>query len=135
MLALMARVIHIHLQAPAKPPLGQPCNGCGVCCLAEPCPVGMVVSRRRTGACAALRWSDAAGRYSCGLLGDADWGQPGASAQTSPVWGRWLRSLWRRWARRVIASGQGCDADLEVEIEAGGRVPPPGASTEAAQIR
>jgi len=38
-------VILIHPEAPAKPPLGAPCNGCGVCCLAEPCPVGVLVSR------------------------------------------------------------------------------------------
>ncbi|WP_290877489.1 hypothetical protein, partial [Aquabacterium sp.] len=69
----MPRVIHIHPEAPPKPPEGQPCNGCGVCCLAEPCPVGVLVSRRLTGACKALRWSDAGRRYSCGLLGDADW--------------------------------------------------------------
>ena len=53
------QVIHIHPEAPTKPPEGAPCNGCGVCCLAEPCPVGMLVSRKRHGACVLLRWSDA----------------------------------------------------------------------------
>lgn len=49
-------VIHLRVAAPAKPPPGAPCNGCGVCCTAAPCPVGMLVSGRTRGACAALRW-------------------------------------------------------------------------------
>jgi hypothetical protein len=124
MLAGVNQVIHIHPEAPPKPPEGQPCNGCGVCCLAEPCPVGVLVSRRLKGACAALRWSEAGGRYSCGLLGDSDWvAAKGALAEQGLLWGgqpwRWMRlacrAVWRRWARRVIASGMGCDAGIEVE--------------------
>lgn len=83
---------HIHPDAPPKPPLGAPCNGCGLCCLAQPCPLGMVLSRRRQGACVALRWSDVQQRYLC-------------SALDHPVWGR----LARRW----IAAGIGCDATVE----------------------
>ena len=52
-------VVWLQPSAPPKPAEGAPCNGCGLCCLAEPCPLGMLVSRRRTGACTALRWSDA----------------------------------------------------------------------------
>ena len=65
---LKHQVIHIHPAAPRKPVVGAPCNGCGVCCLAEPCPVGVLVSRRLKGACKALVWSEQAGRYHCGLL-------------------------------------------------------------------
>lgn len=112
------QVIHIHPEAPPKPPEGQPCNGCGVCCLAEPCPVGVLVSRRRTGGCAALKWSDAGGRYVCGLMGEAD-----VTAGPSADGGRpaWWHRLWRRWVRRVIASGIGCDAGLEVSAPAAAR--------------
>lgn len=102
--------IEIHIDAPPKPDLGQPCNGCGVCCLAEPCPVGMLISRRRKGACDALRWSVSEGCYRCGLLS--------APQEVAPAWlwrWTWLRRPWLAWARRVIASGKGCDADLEVE--------------------
>ena len=69
--------IHIHPAAPPKPALGAPCNGCGQCCLVEPCPLGMVVSGKRSGACSALRWSDAAGRYVCGLVADPAGGNAG----------------------------------------------------------
>lgn len=88
------RVIHLHVDAPPKPAVGAACNGCGVCCAAEPCPVGMVVSLKRHGACSALRWSDESERYVCGLLN----GRRGPLA--------WLL---RRW----IAAGAGCDSDLE----------------------
>lgn len=91
----MPQVIHIHPDAPPKPPEGQPCNGCGVCCLAEPCPVGMLVSRRRHGACKALVWMNTEKRYRCGLL-----------LQPASGW----RGLWRRWAARMISAGSGCDA-------------------------
>ena len=36
------QVVHWHPEAPPKPPEGAPCNGCGLCCLAEPCPLGML---------------------------------------------------------------------------------------------
>lgn len=88
------RVILIHPEAPPKPALGARCNGCGVCCLAEPCPVGMLLSLKRRGACSALRWDDSARHYVCGALTSAPWP---------------LKPLMRRW----IAAGAGCDAELE----------------------
>jgi hypothetical protein len=91
----MARIITVHAQAPDKPAQGASCNGCGVCCLSEPCPLGRLASRRRVGPCAALRWDEAGSRYRCGL----------ASGRI-PLWG----ALVRRW----IAAGRGCDSDAEV---------------------
>lgn len=100
-------VIWIEPAAPAKPPEGAPCNGCGLCCLAEPCPLGMLVSRRRTGACAALRWSEAEQRYLCGMVAD-----PGAVTGWNRPWAvRWQRALARRW----IAAGMGCDARMQAQ--------------------
>jgi hypothetical protein len=87
-------VIHLHPAAPAKPPVGAACNGCGMCCATEPCPVGMVVSARRRGACRLLRWRDDEARYVCG------------AAAHGPAW-------WRVLMRRWIAAGHGCDAALE----------------------
>ena len=102
--------VHWHAGAPPKPALGAPCNGCGLCCLAEPCPLGMLLSRRRSGPCAALRWSDAQQRYLCGALADA--------AQAVAAGGGWRARAWQRLLRRWIAAGDGCDADLHA-VEAG----------------
>lgn len=98
------RVIRLRAQAPPKPATGQPCNGCGLCCLAEPCPLGVLISRRRHGRCAALRWQADDSRYVCDAV-----------ARPQAVWPRLpapLRAVAARLARRWIASGIGCDADL-----------------------
>jgi hypothetical protein len=84
----------IRIAAPPKPAPGAPCNGCGVCCLAEPCPVGIIVSRRRSGACKALRWDGQ--RYRCGVLADAR---------------GWRARCLARW----IAAGRGCDSSAELQ--------------------
>jgi hypothetical protein len=98
-------VIHLRVEAPALPAPGAPCNGCGVCCASEPCPLGMLVSGRRQGRCRALRWDGAQRQYRCSMLTQPQrllrwW--PGALAP-------WLA----RWSRRWIASGSGCDALLQ----------------------
>jgi len=90
------QIIHIHPDAPLKPAVGNACNGCGVCCLAEPCPVGVLLSLKRRGACRALRWHDAERRYRCGAVGSG-------------------RGPLARWARRLIAAGRGCDSDAALE--------------------
>lgn len=105
MRVVRAQVIHLHSDAPPKPAAGAACNGCGVCCAAEPCPIGMLVSRRRQGACAALAWGEAAGRYRCGLVEQPAAHLPRALAALAP--------LVRRLARRLIAAGAGCDCSFE----------------------
>ncbi len=87
-------VLYREANAPDKPAPGAPCNGCGVCCLLEPCPLGTVLSGRRRGACAALRWDQEAALYRCGAL---------------TIWG--LRRLAPRW----IAAGTGCDCHVQVQ--------------------
>jgi hypothetical protein len=96
-----SRVILLHQAAPPKPPTGAACNGCGLCCAAEPCPLGVLFTRRRRGRCAALVWDDAGCRYLCGALAE-------------PVrWLPWLPATWaRRLVRRWIAAATGCDSDL-----------------------
>jgi hypothetical protein len=93
-------VILLHADAPPKPLAGQPCNGCGVCCAWQPCPLGMLLSRRRRGACRALVW--AGGLYRCGVV----------VAPREHL--RWLPAgLARALARRWIGAARGCDADLQ----------------------
>jgi hypothetical protein len=101
------QVVWLHPGAPPKPAEGAPCNGCGLCCLAEPCPLGVLVSRRRKGACAALRWSEVDGRYLCGMVADPG----GVTGITSP----WAVRAMSAWARRSISAGVGCDAQLDAE--------------------
>jgi hypothetical protein len=97
LLPSMQQSIRIHAMAPAKPVHGDACNGCGVCCLAEPCPLGAVLSLRRRGPCAVLRWDEAQSRYRCG------------AATVKP---KWLAGLARRW----IAAGRGCDSDAQATV-------------------
>ncbi len=91
------RVILLHQAAPPQPALGEACNGCGLCCAAEPCPIGMLASLRRRGRCRLLRWDDRARRYLCGALATGD--------------GR-LARLQRQVVARWIAAGIGCDSEL-----------------------
>lgn len=111
----IARTITIHPRAPAKVALGTACNGCGVCCLYEPCPLGMLLSRRRSGACLALRWQQ--DRYRCGVLVDTR----GVLSQALPRSAQWLEpalaGLLRRVGARWIAAGTGCDSNLQVDLD------------------
>jgi hypothetical protein len=100
-------VIYLRADAPPKPAPGAACNGCGLCCAWQPCPLGMLVSGRRRGACAALRWDEAAGCYRCAMVQ--------APQQAWPALPRLLQPLLQRWARRWIAAGAGCDCNAEVQ--------------------
>ena len=60
-----------------KPLKGQPCNGCGLCCLMVPCPVADHFLNVSTGSCPALEFED--GRYWCGILRNAHKHIPGMS--------------------------------------------------------
>jgi hypothetical protein len=61
----------------------------------------MLLSRRRSGACAALAWDPGDGRYRCGAVA-----APGR-------WLPWLKASWaRRLALRWISAAKGCDSDL-----------------------
>lgn len=109
--------IPIHPLAPPKVPEGQACNGCGICCLFEPCPIGILLSRRRSGSCIAVRWDDPSARYRCGAIIDA---RP-LLIHTLPRGTRWLALLLAPMLRymgpRWIAAGTGCDSRLQVMAE------------------
>jgi hypothetical protein len=97
--------IALHRAAPAKPALGAPCNGCGVCCASEPCPLSRLLLGHRSGACPALTWQGE--RYVCGLVA-----APAAQLAWLPSA---LAPLAARLARRWIAAGAGCDCDASLE--------------------
>lgn len=105
----------ISAQAPAKPAVGAACNGCGVCCLLEPCPLGVVLSGVRRGRCQALRWDARDLIYRCGAIT-----RPReVLAQRLPGWLRWsaapLGAALAVLALRWVAAGKGCDCDAELE--------------------
>lgn len=106
-------VIYIHLEASPKPETGAPCNGCGLCCLLEPCPLGVLLSRRRHGACVAVRWVPEVRQYRCTAVSDpvallrGRW--PTGLHGLIP----WVSSALGYLAKRWIAAGQGCDSHLE----------------------
>ncbi len=103
----MHQVIRLHPAAPPKPAEHAPCNGCGVCCASEPCPLGVLVSRRRHGACDALVWLEQGGVYRCGLIEQPE--------QFLFAGLQWLAPALRRIAHRYISAGSGCDCSLTVE--------------------
>ena len=104
----MARIITLPQEAPDKPALGAPCNGCGLCCAAELCPLGRVAFRKSRGPCPALAWQAADRRHVCGLVV-----APRAHLPRLP---RFLAPLFVRLARRWIAAGIGCDSDVSAGI-------------------
>lgn len=112
-----SKIIHVQPLAPAKPPTRAPCNGCGVCCLAEPCPLGIVLSGRRSGPCDALRWQARDARYRCGAVGQPVEVVRAALPVALRVLAPWLGWLLGQLAARWIAAGQGCDSTLEVARE------------------
>lgn len=100
------QIITIHANAPAKPALDQACNGCGVCCAAEPCPVSLTLLWPHQAPCRALIWHEHKQRYFCGMVSD-----PARFL-------RWLPSRFNlaasRLFKRWIAADTACDADVEL---------------------
>ena len=116
------KLLLIQPDASPKPLPGAPCNGCGVCCLLEPCPLGVVLSGRHHGACVAVRWHEDLHQYRCAAV----------SAPVTLLRARlprplqrlapWLAPALARLAQRWIAVGQGCDSSVEATQPDGQRV-------------
>jgi len=99
------KIIRLHHSAPQKPAEGEACNGCGVCCALETCPLARLRFLKKDGPCPALEWSPDEPRYRCGLLGrpSSYFGWLPKSAENI------ARHLLARW----IAAGRGCDCNAE----------------------
>lgn len=98
-------IIELHRVLPAKPSYGAVCNGCGLCCLTETCPVARAWLWQWKGACKALEWNDDLQRYFCGMVHSPSrylrWLPRGLA--------HWMRPVFARW----ISVESGCDADYE----------------------
>jgi hypothetical protein len=97
--------IWLHRDAPPKPRAGAACNGCGVCCSAEPCPLGMLLSLRVRGRCRLLRFDASQSRYRCGLM---------PQVNSAPAARRRSRGLVQAMVARWIGAGLGCDSSVQV---------------------
>lgn len=106
---IQTQVIELHPLAPIKPAYAARCNGCGVCCAAEPCPVAYVFLWQFKGRCRALLWQEAASRYVCGMVVCPD-----RYVSLFPQRGR--ERIGRFFASRIDAEA-GCDFAAEISAE------------------
>ncbi|MBS1159123.1 MAG: hypothetical protein H6R15_1542 [Proteobacteria bacterium] len=102
---MQQEIIHLQSAAPKKPLAGEACNGCGVCCALETCPVARLRFLQKKGPCPALRWSAEATLYRCGLLS--------APGNYLPCLPKVAEALTSRLLARWIAAGKGCDCTAE----------------------
>lgn len=85
-----------------KPAFGQPCNGCGMCCIAEQCALSLALFNQQE-RCPALEEVD--GRLACGLVrSTADY------VPDLPSWGG--PALTEAFAL-MLGAGAGCDGQGE----------------------
>lgn len=105
--AMEKRIILLQRAAPPKPPVGAPCNGCGICCAETTCPAARLRFLQARGPCPALEWHAAEARYRCGLAATParylGWLPPALADLASRLFQRW------------IAAGRGCNCSHEVE--------------------
>jgi hypothetical protein len=86
--------------APIKPRHGEPCNGCGLCCAAERCPLAVVLIGDGPAPCPALELDE--GRFWCGLIRNTAKYTIAIEAEKAPWLGEILRQQY---------FGTGCDSD------------------------
>ncbi len=106
MAARQIQTIELHELAPAKPCVGAPCNRCGVCCAAEPCPVACLFLLQFKGRCRALMWQEESSCYACGMVVRPDY--------YSHVIPRFFRRWMGAFFATRIAAGTGCDSEIEI---------------------
>jgi len=101
------QAVELHPLSPSKPDYSARCNGCGVCCAAEPCPVAYVFLFQIKGKCRALLWQDGASRYVCGMVVCPD--------RYVSLIPEILRERIGRFFASRIAAGMGCDFAAEMD--------------------
>ncbi len=96
-----------------KPAHGDPCNGCGLCCIAEVCKLGVALGDERN--CKALI-INADGTFSCGLVvapyrfADEDSLATWKAIDAQSGDGSGERALSEMYAQ-MLGAGRGCDSD------------------------
>lgn len=94
----------INLLTPkSKPPLSDPCNGCGFCCIMEQCRVSVDLFGKH-GRCPALEWNEKETRFYCGLMR-----APEQYPANHPFTGE-DAPLNASYYRHLIGAGIGCDS-------------------------
>lgn len=88
---------------PTKPPIDSPCNGCGICCIAEQCRVSVDLFGTAQ-VCPALEWEDA--KFWCGLMR-----HPGAYDAEIEHLKQFGEAISVGYYQRLIGGGKGCDSD------------------------
>lgn len=102
----------LDLVTQAKPTHGKPCNGCGLCCMAQVCDLGLTLGDDQH--CKALI-HEGQGRFSCGLVADPYRYLPPESIEgwlaidrLSPGSGE---SALKAMNAEALGAGKGCDSD------------------------
>lgn len=98
--------IATHAALEKKPPHGQPCTRCGLCCVATLCPLARIVFGHESGPCPALSY-DADGSR-CGLVDN-----PMAYAMRLTL-KNGVQAM-SDAAKHLIGGGTGCDARFNGE--------------------
>lgn len=93
-----------------KPPHGEACNSCGLCCMHEICPLGEILFERSRGPCPTLEWNGV--KSACGLVMNPVRYVVLAGKARLAGSGRAVLS---ETAADLIGTGIGCDAQLEGE--------------------
>jgi hypothetical protein len=89
-----------HQTAPEKPAEGHPCNGCGMCCAAEPCGIAVEFLGATEGPCPAMQFEG--GRFWCGMTRT-----PGAYMGAPDFADGILGPMFAE----ALGIGRGCDSD------------------------
>lgn len=95
--------IALPMTAPEKPAYGQPCNGCGLCCAAEPCAVAVEFLGETEGPCRAMEFE--AGRFWCGMVRN-----PGKHIGLDDFAANAIRESVGKLVAHMLGVGRGCDS-------------------------